>query len=136
MYKSRILKPTHTQINKYSKYLLKKKHILSMKGCSRRVSIHRTLSISKQKSLILIESPEMLLKIAQNIRTVWLWCALLIYLFYITNRFILKDSWNLFPLSSFCTLAVPPNYTACNVKIPICDLTIVCRSSGLNKLLS
>lgn len=63
-----------------------------MKRCSRRVSIHRTLSISKQKSLILIESPEMLLKIAQNIRTVWLWCALLIYLFYITNRFILKDS--------------------------------------------
>lgn len=110
IHKSRILKSTQKNPHLNTLSIYKKTHILSMKGCSRRANVHRTLSISKQKSLILIESlpqrPEMLLKIAQNIRTVCLWCALLIYLFYITNGFILKDSWNLFPLSSFCILAV------------------------------
>lgn len=58
----------------------------------------------------------------------------LICLFYITNGFILKDNWSLLPLSSFCILMLLLNYAACNVKMLICDLTIVCSPCALNKL--
>lgn len=57
-----------------------------------------------------------------------------IYLFYITNGFILKDNGSLLPLSSFCILMLLLNYAACDVKMVICNLTIVCSPCGLNKL--